>query len=95
MPHRPLKCRVVERVLKLFGLEQVQNTSGTSHEQWEGMYGGIKRKVTLDCHGGEVRALDVKSIIGPDRLLEEGVLESGGALLKRPIYAPRKAKYLI
>jgi len=50
-------------VLKSFDFHKVENTSGTSHEQWEGYRGGMKRKVTVDCHRGEVRALDVRSIV--------------------------------
>lgn len=51
-------------MLRGFGLKQEPQESGTSHEKWCGSRNGLLRKVTLDCHGGEVRALDVKSIIG-------------------------------
>jgi len=63
LPHRPLKCKVVECVLRSLGFTQ-EAASGTSHVHWHGFIDGIKRKVTVDCHRGEVRALDVRSIIG-------------------------------
>jgi len=63
-PFRPLDCRTVERVIRSFGFEEATTGGGTSHRQFEGTYGGRFRKVTLDCHRGEVKALDVKSIIG-------------------------------
>lgn len=34
-----------------------------SHEQYEKIVDGRKYKVTVDCHGGEVKAMDVRSII--------------------------------
>lgn len=63
MPFRPVDCRTVRRVLQSFGFEQLP-MAGTSHEKWVAVRGGHKRVVTVDCHRGEVRALDVKSIIG-------------------------------
>jgi hypothetical protein len=45
------------------GFEPCAQRSGGSHEQWECIRGERKFKVTLDCHHGEVRALDVRSII--------------------------------
>lgn len=47
-----------------FKFTPLPREAGGSHEKWEGFYDGLKRKVTLDCHRGEVRELDVKSIIG-------------------------------
>lgn len=38
--------------------------AGTSHEKWVLTKDGHRYVVTLDCHRGEVRALDVASIIG-------------------------------
>ena len=60
---RPLKCRDVKRALTTLNFKE-QASGGTSHSQWEKIdeY-GRKRKVTVDCHRGEVRALDVRSII--------------------------------
>ena len=34
-----------------------------SHEQYEKIVDGRKYKVTVDCHGGEVKAMDVRPII--------------------------------
>lgn len=62
MPFRPLPCKTVRDVLKHFDFKQ-EGTSGTSHEKWTGFRGGMRRVVTVDCHRGEVRDLDVKSII--------------------------------
>lgn len=59
-----MKCRDVRRKLKNLGFEEESNKSGGSHEKWRATIGGVLRKVTVDCHNGEVRALDVKSIIG-------------------------------
>ncbi len=47
-----------------FKFTQEPQTSGTTHEKWSAIRNGVMRKVTVDCHGGEVRAMDVKSIIG-------------------------------
>ena len=63
-PHRPLSCRTVERVILRFGFEEVSRKSGTSHRQFKRVRDGRMHKVTLDCHRGEVRANDVRSIIG-------------------------------
>ena len=58
---RPLKCRDVQRALETLNFKPTHQTG--SHSRWEAIVDGVKRKVTLDCHRGEVRALDVKSII--------------------------------
>ena len=58
----PLPCREVQRALKNLGFVE-QTQKGTSHTQWEKIENGKKFKVTLDCHGGEVKAKDVRSII--------------------------------
>lgn len=63
-PFRPVKCREVKKKLKKLGFTQEKNNSGGSHTKWRGTVGGKLRKVTVDCHNDEVRALDVKSIIG-------------------------------
>lgn len=61
-PFRPMKCRDVRRKLKNLGFKKEKNTGG-SHEKWRATIGGKLRKVTVDCHKGEVRAMDVDSII--------------------------------
>ncbi len=53
----------MRRKLRKLGFEQEKPTGG-SHEKWRAAINRKLRKVTLDCHKGEVRALDVKSIIG-------------------------------
>jgi len=60
---RPLKCRDVKRALTTLDFKE-QPGGGSSHSQWEKIdeY-GHKHKVTVDCHKGEVRAIDVRSII--------------------------------
>ena len=63
MPHRPLKCGLVEAIIRSFGFEERTSSSGTSHRQFTCIRDGVFRKVTLDCHRGEVKANDVKSII--------------------------------
>jgi hypothetical protein len=63
VPFKPLPCRTVRLALIKLGFTEVKCNSGTSHEQWEKVADGRKFKVTVDCHRGEVRALDVKSII--------------------------------
>lgn len=64
MPHKPIPCRTVCAILKHLGFVEQPCTSGTSHRQWEKIEDGHFYKVTVDCHKGEVRANDVKSIIG-------------------------------
>ena len=59
---RPLPCRDVQRALLALGFREVRQDG--SHRRWEAMRDGRMFKVTLDCHRGEVRALDVRSIIG-------------------------------
>jgi predicted RNA binding protein YcfA (HicA-like mRNA interferase family) len=55
-------CRDVKRALSRLGFHFVSQKG--SHEQWEKITGdGVKRKVTVDCHNGTVRAKDVRSII--------------------------------
>ena len=68
MPHRPLPCRKVEDALKYLGFEKKPQTSGTNHEKWERIHNDVKAVVTVSCHRGEVRAIDVKSIIGQARV---------------------------
>lgn len=63
MPFKPLPCKTVRDVLISFGFSK-QPMTGTTHEKWVAMRGGMRRVVTVDCHRGEVRNLDVKSIIG-------------------------------
>ena len=59
---RPLKCRDVRKALERLGFKETGDQVG-SHVKCEAIIDGKMRKVTLDCHRGEVRALDVKSII--------------------------------
>jgi hypothetical protein len=54
----------VECVLRELGFTSRGRMSGTSHEKWDCIRDGHKYVVTLDCHRGEVRAMDVKSMIG-------------------------------
>ncbi|TAN53897.1 MAG: type II toxin-antitoxin system HicA family toxin [Methylococcaceae bacterium] len=54
-------CRDVKRALSALGFRFIAQKG--SHEQWEKIENGIKRKVTVDCHGGVVKAKDVRSII--------------------------------
>ena len=63
MPFRPMKCREVRRKLKALGFTKEKPTAG-SHEKWRATLGGKLYKVTVDCHKGEVRAMDIDSIIG-------------------------------
>lgn len=64
MPFKPLPCRIVRKILAELGFVEQPCRSGTSHEQWEKIVDGHLYKVTLDCHHGEVKAQDIKSIIG-------------------------------
>jgi hypothetical protein len=60
--HVPLKCRDVEAALRNLGFAP-EDKGGTSHVHWVCVRDGRMYKVTVDCHRGEVRANDVKSII--------------------------------
>lgn len=60
--HVPLKCRDVENALRNLGFTP-EDQNATSHVHWVRVEGGHMWKVTVDCHRGEVRADDVKSII--------------------------------
>lgn len=64
MPFKPLPCKKVQAALHILGFTEAKAASGTSHQKWESTRDGRRYVVTLDCHRGEVRALDVKSIIG-------------------------------
>ncbi|UVT20104.1 MAG: type II toxin-antitoxin system HicA family toxin [Nitrospira sp.] len=64
MPFKPLPCRIVRAILTELGFIEKPCRSGTSHEQWEKIENGHFYKVTIDCHRGEVKASDIKSIIG-------------------------------
>ena len=63
MPFRPMKCRDAKKTLKNLGFKPEANKGG-SHTKWRATIRGKLRKVTLDCHNGEVRPIDVKSMIG-------------------------------
>ena len=59
---KPLPCRDAERALKNLGfIEDAKKSS--SHRQWRRYVKGKLFKVTLDCHRGEVSALNIKSMI--------------------------------
>lgn len=58
----PLPCRVVEIALLKLGFAE-RKGKGTSHRQFIKIENGHLRKVTLDCHKGEVSAYVIKSII--------------------------------
>lgn len=60
--HVPLKCRDVEKALDTLGFKP-EKQGGTSHAHWVKVVDGHMWKVTVDCHRGEVRANDVKSIV--------------------------------
>lgn len=58
-----MKCREAERALRNLGFLPTDQ-GGTSHVHWKMIRDGVMRKVTLDCHRGEVRENDVRSMIG-------------------------------
>ena len=57
-----MKCRDAGRALRNLGFEPDPG-GGTSHQQWRQTRDGHLRKVTLDCHRGEVQSNDVRSMI--------------------------------
>lgn len=59
---KPISYRLAERALKNLGFIEDKG-KGTSHRQWRKIIDGHLYKVTLDCHKGEVSALNVRSII--------------------------------
>ena len=61
-PFRPMKIRDVERKLKKLGFEK-ESATGGSHRKWRAMRKGKLYKVTVAPHKGEVRAMDIDSII--------------------------------
>ena len=64
MPFKPLPCKRVRCALeKHLGFTE-EKSGATSHEKYTAIRKGRKYVVTVDCHRGEVRALDVDSIIG-------------------------------
>ena len=66
--------------------------AGTSHEKWVAIREGRKRVMTVDCYRGEVRDLDVKSIIAQAGDPEERVLGRCGVLLGRRQYSTHKGR---
>lgn len=60
---RPLPCSDVKKALKNLGFTKKNKGSGTSHEQWRKVVDNKLYKATVDCHKGEVKAMDVRSII--------------------------------
>lgn len=59
---KPLDCRLVEKALKNLGFTEKKKT-GTSHRQFTKLNSGKLYHVTLDCHKGEVSALNIRSMI--------------------------------
>jgi predicted RNA binding protein YcfA (HicA-like mRNA interferase family) len=58
----PMPCKEAKRALGNLGFTHYK-TKG-SHEHWKKVVGGCMFKVTLDCHHGEVKAKDVRSMVG-------------------------------
>lgn len=71
----PLPCRDVARALRNLNFTEMPG-KGTSHSQWEKIENDRKFKVTLDCHNGEVRAIDVRSIISQAGVSKSKFLEA-------------------
>jgi predicted RNA binding protein YcfA (HicA-like mRNA interferase family) len=61
LPHTPQPCAKVRKAVERLGFVKTSQTG--SHEQYEKVENGIKRKVTVDCHNGEVGAKVIKSIV--------------------------------
>jgi predicted RNA binding protein YcfA (HicA-like mRNA interferase family) len=59
---KPMKCADVRRALKTLGFT-MEPQGGTNHEKWRCERDGRLWKVTVSCHRGEVKPLDIKSII--------------------------------
>lgn len=57
-----MPCGKARRALRLLGFNEDKG-KGTSHQQWRKVVKGHLFKVTLDCHKGEVKAKDVRSMI--------------------------------
>lgn len=72
---KPLPCREVKRALKNLGFIEMPG-KGSSHTQWEKIENGAKRKVTVDCHNGEVKAKNVKSIISQAKVTKAEFLDA-------------------
>jgi predicted RNA binding protein YcfA (HicA-like mRNA interferase family) len=68
---KPLPCKQAERALKNLGFTEGR-AKGTSHRQWRKITKeGRLLKVTLDCHKGEVKAVNVRSMIKQANVTEE------------------------
>jgi predicted RNA binding protein YcfA (HicA-like mRNA interferase family) len=59
--YKPLPCRLAERALLNLGFIEDKGR-GTSHRQFRKIVDAKLFKVTLDCHGGEVTARNVKNM---------------------------------
>ena len=59
---KPISCRDAERALRNLGFVEEPKKS-SSHRRWRLYRNERLFKVTLDCHRGEVKALNVKSMI--------------------------------
>ena len=73
--YKPLPCRDAERALRKLGFVE-ENGKGTSHRQWVKIVNGHKRKVTLDCHKGEVSAYVIKHMIVQAKVTKKEFLEA-------------------
>ena len=73
-----MKCRDVERALRALGFTKDKKGKGTSHSQWRKSSDRRLFKVTVDCHGGEVKAKDVKSIISQAGISKAAFYQAAG-----------------
>jgi len=62
LPHTPQPCAKVKKAVESLGFRKVSQEG--SHVHYEKIENGCKRKVTVDCHNGEVSAFVIKSIVG-------------------------------
>ncbi len=62
LPFKPLSCKEVEKVLLMLGFQEDKG-KGTSHRQFRLLKDGHLYKTTLDCHKGQVKALNIRSMI--------------------------------
>lgn len=75
-----MKCRDAEAALRNLGFE-FEKQEG-SHQKWRLLRDGRLRKVTLDCHKGEVRESDVRSMIGQAGVTKREWYEAASGLNK-------------
>lgn len=75
-----MPCRDARRALTCLGFSEDKG-GGTSHSQWRKVVDGHLKKVTLDCHKGEVGALDVRSMIAQAGVSQQQWYEAAGGVL--------------